>query len=108
MSNQVVDIRILERNYRVMCPPGQESALQEAARQLDERMAETRTATKMTNVEQIAVMTALNLCHEWLEQQEAEQAKIAALEEKVRLLQATIERAIGPESTPGQSNSEPS
>ncbi|MCC5854582.1 MAG: cell division protein ZapA [Idiomarina sp.] len=95
MSGQIVDITLLERNYRVMCPDGQESALREAARQLDERLNETRAATKLTNIEQIAVMTALNLCHEWMQEKSEQAEKMAALEDKVSLLQATIEKAIG-------------
>ncbi|CUS48359.1 MAG: cell division protein ZapA [Idiomarinaceae bacterium HL-53] len=99
MSGQIVDINLLERNYRVLCPEGQESALKEAARQLDERLTETRSATKLTNVEQIAVMTALNLCHEWMQERSQQAEKMAAMEDKISLLQATIKKAIGePES----------
>lgn len=95
MSSNVVDIKILDRSYRVMCPDGQETALREAAKQLDERMVETRTSTKLTNMEQIAIMAALNLCHEWISERATERKKIAALEDKISLLQATIEKAIG-------------
>lgn len=95
MSGQVVDINLLERNYRVMCPTGQESALRAAAEQLNTRLNDTRSATKLTNIEQIAVMTALNLCHEWMQEKAAQTEKMAALEDKVHLLQATIKKAIG-------------
>lgn len=95
MSGNVVDIKILDRKYRVMCPDGQETALRDAARQLDERMVETRASTKLTNLEQIAIMAALNLCHEWIQEKAAESKKITALEDKIGLLQATIEKAIG-------------
>lgn len=102
MSGQVVDINLLERSYRVMCPDGQESALREAAQKLDTRLSETRSATKLTNVEQIAVnveqiavMTALNLCHEWMQEKAEQSEKMMALEDKVALLQATIKKAIG-------------
>ena len=95
MSGNVVDIKVLDRNYRVMCPPGQEVALREAAEQLDTRMAETRASTKLTNMEQIAIMAALNLCHEWIQERTTEGKKIAALEDKISLLQATIEKAMG-------------
>lgn len=95
MSGQIVEINLLERNYRVMCPDGQESALREAARQLDERLNETRSATKLTNIEQIAVMTALNLCHEWMQERAEQSEKMSTLEDKISLLQATIKKAIG-------------
>lgn len=95
MSNNVVDIKILDRSYRVMCPDGQETALREAAKQLDERMVASRTSTKLTNIEQITIMAALNLCHEWIGERNADRKRIAALEDKISLLQATIEKAIG-------------
>lgn len=95
MSDNVVDIKILDRNYRVMCPAGQETALREAAEQLDARMVATRASTKLTNMEQITIMAALNLCHEWIQERASEGKKIAALEDKISLLQATIEKAMG-------------
>mgnify|MGYP001049923870 FL=1 len=89
-----MDIKLLERNYKVACPVGQESALQQAADTLNERLMETKERTQLTNVEQIAVMTALNLCHEWIQDQNEQSAKTAKLEEKIQLLQATIEQAM--------------
>lgn len=95
MSGQPMDIKLLDRNYRVMCPDGQESALREAARQLDERLNETKSATKLSSVEQIAVMTALNLCHERIQERQQQGEHTSALEDKIRLLQGTIEKAMG-------------
>lgn len=95
MSGQPMDIKLLDRNYRVMCPDGQESALREAARQLDERLNATKTATKLSSMEQIAVMTALNLCHEWIKEGQKQGEHTAILEDKIRLLQGTIEKAMG-------------
>ncbi|MCA1767274.1 MAG: cell division protein ZapA [Idiomarina sp.] len=94
MTAKTMDIKLLERNYKVACPVGQESALQQAADALNERLEETKERTQLTNVEQIAVMTALNLCHEWIRDQNEQSAKTAKLEEKIQLLQATIEQAM--------------
>jgi cell division protein ZapA len=94
MAAKTMDIKLLERNYKVACPVGQESALQQAAETLNERLIETKERTQLTNVEQIAVMTALNLCHEWIQDQNEQSAKTAKLEEKIQLLQATIEQAM--------------
>lgn len=95
MSGQPMDIKLLDRNYRVMCPDGQESALREAARQLDERLNATKSATKLSSMEQIAVMTALNLCHKWIQERQKQGDHTAILEDKIRLLQGTIEKAMG-------------
>ncbi|EKE87634.1 cell division protein ZapA [Idiomarina xiamenensis] len=94
MTGRTMDIHLLDRNYRVSCPDGQESALQRAADNLNQRLEETRQRTKLTNMEQLAVMTALNLCHEWMQDQAEQAERHAALEEKIELLQATIEQAI--------------
>ncbi|KTG29853.1 hypothetical protein AWR38_26500 [Idiomarina sp. WRN-38] len=94
MAAKTMDIKLLERNYKVACPVGQESALQQAADALNQRLQETKENTQLTNVEQIAVMTALNLCHEWIQDQNEQSAKTAKLEEKIQLLQATIEQAM--------------
>ncbi|RUO80800.1 cell division protein ZapA [Idiomarina tyrosinivorans] len=94
MSARTMDITLLDRNYRVSCPQGQESALQESVDLLDEKLRQTKTATQLTNVEQIAVMTALNLCHEWMQEQREQSERTAKLEEKIQLLQATIEQAM--------------
>lgn len=94
MTAKTMDIKLLERSYKVACPIGQESALQQAADALNEKLEETRERTQLTNVEQIAVMTALNLCHEWIQDQNEQSAKTAKLEEKIQLLQATIEQAM--------------
>ncbi|HAD49282.1 MAG: cell division protein ZapA [Idiomarina sp.] len=94
MAGRTMDITLLDRNYKVNCPAGQESALQQAADALDERLRDTKERTSLTNVEQIAVMTALNLCHEWIQDQNDQAARTAKLEEKIQLLQATIEQAM--------------
>ena len=94
MTAKTMDIKLLERNYKVACPIGQESALQHAADALNKRLEETKERTQLTNVEQIAVMTALNLCHEWIQDQNEQSARTAKLEEKIQLLQATIEQAM--------------
>lgn len=57
--------------------------------------------TKLTNPEQIAVMTSLNLCHEWMQQESEQTKRIRALEEKITLLQETLEQVMA-EQRPGR------
>jgi len=67
MSNQEVVpvvVNILEREYRITCPVGEEEALQAAACHLDERMKEVKTNGKVVGTDRIAVMVALNVTHE--------------------------------------------
>jgi cell division protein ZapA len=68
MSNvQTLTVTILDREYRVACPEGQEPKLEEAARALDQKMKEIRVTGKVFGIERIAVMAALNLTRELLD-----------------------------------------
>jgi cell division protein ZapA len=67
MSNDSIFVKILDKDYQVACPPGQEKALLESARALDERMRQIRNSGSVIGLERIAVMAGLNLSHELLE-----------------------------------------
>ncbi|RZQ55382.1 cell division protein ZapA [Pseudidiomarina tainanensis] len=101
MSQRAMDIRLMERHYKVNCPPGQEVALQQAADRLNNKLETIRTNTKLSNPEQIAVMAGLNLCHEFAQDEKRQQQRIADLEEKLKLLQETLEQVMA-EQRPGR------
>lgn len=70
MSQQnTLTVTILEREYRVACPQGQEAKLEQAAAALDRKMKEIRTTGKVFGIERIAVMAALNLTRELLDRE---------------------------------------
>ncbi|MFZ2288859.1 MAG: cell division protein ZapA [Halopseudomonas yangmingensis] len=58
-----VTLHILDKEYRVSCPPEERYNLEQAARHLDETMREIRSSGKVVGVERIAVMAALNISH---------------------------------------------
>lgn len=62
-----VEVNILDKDYLVACPPEQREALRESARHLDAKMREIRATGKVFGTERIAVMAALNITHEMLE-----------------------------------------
>ncbi len=63
-----VEVKILDKEYLVACPEEQQAALQEAARHLDKKMREIRHSGKVFGTERIAVMAALNITHDLLQQ----------------------------------------
>ena len=76
MSQQTVNIRILDKEYQVSCPPEERSALLQSARDLDEQMRTIRNSGSVIGLERIAVMAALNLTYELskVQQQSVEQS----------------------------------
>ncbi|MFT5032105.1 MAG: cell division protein ZapA [Bermanella sp.] len=67
MSQHTVIVRILDKEYQVTCPPGQEAGLHQAAATLDKKMRDIRASGKIVGLERVAVMVALNNTYELLE-----------------------------------------
>ncbi|WP_196158559.1 cell division protein ZapA [Reinekea sp. G2M2-21] len=66
-EQKTLSVTILDREYLVACPAGQEKKLTEAASTLNDKMREIRETGKVFGIERIAVMAALNLTHELLQ-----------------------------------------
>ena len=67
MSNDTVVVKLLDKDYQVACPPGQQEALIQSAVHLDEQMRSIRLNGKVIGLERIAVMAALNITNELLQ-----------------------------------------
>jgi len=63
---QPINISILDKDYKVACPPGEQSALLESAKFLDNKMREIRDIGNIMGSERIAVITALNMANDLL------------------------------------------
>lgn len=77
-----VTLNILDKEYRVSCPPEERSNLEQAARNLDTAMRDIRNSGKVIGVERIAVMAALNISHNMLtgtHKQDNQQGQIGEL-----------------------------
>lgn len=61
-----VSVRILEKEYAMVCPYEERSALLDSAEFLNARMREVRDSGKVVGLDRIAVMVALNLANELL------------------------------------------
>ena len=67
MTNaQPISISILDKDYKVTCPPDEQSALLESAKFLDHKMREVRDTGNILGSERIAVITALNMANDLL------------------------------------------
>ena len=68
MNNQpaAVQVKILDKEYQVNCPPSDQEALMKSARYLDESMRKIKGRGNIHGAEKIAVMAALNITHDML------------------------------------------
>lgn len=98
MSDEhIVTVRILDREYKVKCPKEQEHDLQEAAIYVNDQMQKLREHSSTTHADQIAIVAALNICHEWMKLKKEKSHHIEIANEKLNALQARIEKAVGTE-----------
>lgn len=97
-SGNGMTLQILGKEYMVSCAEEERSALQASANYLDKKMREIRDSGKIIGTDRIAVMAALNITYELLENQNtAETAKpqnSAKTSERIRNLQNRIEEAL--------------
>lgn len=69
-ESEVVTVRIVDREYQVACTPEERRGLMEAALYLDGQMREIRESGRLSSLEKIAVMCALNMADELLKQRQ--------------------------------------
>lgn len=67
-----ISIRILDKEFRIACPPEERESLLSAARYLNERMREMRDTGKVIGLDRIAIMAGLNIANELLAQRDRE------------------------------------
>ncbi|HWS76645.1 MAG TPA: cell division protein ZapA [Quisquiliibacterium sp.] len=61
-----IDVRILDRDYKLAVSPDQRERLLEAVAMVDQRMRSLRDSGRVAGVDRIAVMVALQLANELL------------------------------------------
>jgi len=79
-SAEAISIEVLDKQYTISCPADEKQALLESARILNERLREVRGGGKVLGTERMAVMTALNVIHEYTLLQKAQEEVDGTLE----------------------------
>lgn len=92
-ETEPVSVRILDREYRVMCKPEERRGLMEAALYLDSQMREARESGKLTSMEKIAVMCALNLSDELLKLRQENLDRRERVDQRVSDLARRLEQS---------------
>ena len=90
-QGEAITIEVLDKQYTVSCPPEEKQALLESARILNDRLKEVRGGGKVLGTERMAVMTALNVIHEYTLLQKAH----TQVDDTLERLRGKISQAIG-------------
>ena len=93
-----VDIKILDKDYRIACPAEEQNELLASARFLDSRMREIRQTGRVIGTDRIAVLAALNIVHELLQVQNGQPGLDSDLARRLARLGDRIGEAISAET----------
>lgn len=91
-----VNIRILEKEYQVACPPEERAALLDSAELLNARMREIRDTGRVVGLERIAVMAALNIANDLIRSRDRGEVLEGKAKAKVRAMRERVEGALRP------------
>jgi cell division protein ZapA len=91
---QPINISILDKDYTVACPPGEQSALLESAKFLDSKMREVRDTGNIIGSERIAVITALNMANDLLKSSNVDRELGRELPPRLKDLESKISRVL--------------
>lgn len=90
-----LDVTIMGRELRVVCPAGEEKTLSRAAEYLDQKMHEVRDGGGVIGIDRIAIMAALNIAHELLTTPvDGGDFDFGALKRRIAAMQETIDQAM--------------
>ncbi len=89
-----ITVHILGKEYRIACTPEEENALVKSAGYVDQKMKEIRGRGKAIGTDRIAVMAALNIAHELLQNEEQSGSDSNPLGSRIKEIQQKIETAL--------------
>ena len=89
-----VTVTILDKEYRVACPPEEKASLVQSARYLDEKMREIRSRGRTVGNDNLAVMAALNIAHEMLQGKDSTDQADKTINTRIKNIQNKIEAAL--------------
>ncbi|MBW8192680.1 cell division protein ZapA [Neiella marina] len=94
MAEQDIKIKLLGKSYTLSCPPEEVEDLKQAAELLEQKITQLQGSRINQGNEQIALMAALNLCHDLLIEQRRAERLAKSMDSRMKVLQATVERAL--------------
>ena len=96
MTNKITNatIEILGKIYSIRCPESELPSLQEAAAFLNRKMSEVQESGKAINLERIAIISALNITHQFLQLDQQKNSFMNKINQRINHLQDKLDTTI--------------
>ena len=89
-----ISVSILDKDYKISCPTGEQPALLASAKYLDGKMREVRDNGNIMGAERVAVITALNITNDFLSSNLVQKELGEDLPPRVKNLETKISQAL--------------
>ncbi len=93
-ENTTLTVTIVGKEYQVACPVGEEDSLREAAQYLHSLMESIRSSGRVVGLDRVAVMAALNISNELLQNRREHAAADARVTAQVQKLSDRVADAV--------------
>jgi len=89
-----VNVKIMEKEYQISCKADERADLLDSAELLNVRMREIRDSGKVTGLDRIAVMAALNMANELLQYRDQGEALESDAALRLQAMRERVESAL--------------
>jgi cell division protein ZapA len=89
-----ISVSILDKDYKIACPTGEQPALLASAKYLDGKMREVRDNGNIMGAERVAVITALNITNDFLSSNLVQKELGEDLPPRLKNLETKISQAL--------------
>lgn len=93
-DNNSVSVKILDKAFNIRCPVDRVSELHEAAEYLDTKINELQGHDKVVNVDDLVMITALNVAHELLIEKKQKSTSVDTMQDRINSLYGMIENTL--------------
>ncbi len=89
-----VNVKILEKDYQIACKSDERANLLDSVELLNSKMKEIRDTGKVTGLDRIAVMAALNMANELLQSRGKGEDLESSAAHRLQLMRERVESAL--------------
>lgn len=95
---EALNVKLMGREFRIACKPEDRHALQQAVNIVESKMSGIRNTGKVVGLDNVAVMTALQIAHESLTGNNQENPlwglDIEAIERKIEAIEQVVDNSL--------------
>jgi cell division protein ZapA len=94
IETTALEIRLMDREFKVACPEGEEKQLLASVSYLNQRIQEIKASGRIVGNERIALLVALNITHEFLTNKTLKGFDLSEVQRRINAMEATIDDAL--------------